>query len=74
MPLSTQAPDSRRRSRSRWTLALALALVTAIAVFYALGLQEYLSWTAVRASLADWQAEVQREPVSWRSPSTSSFA
>jgi uncharacterized membrane protein YdjX (TVP38/TMEM64 family) len=45
-----------RRTWPRW--ALASGLLAAIVAFYTLGLQDHLSWPAVRAGLGDWQAAV----------------
>src|SRR5262249_27240038 len=41
----------------RW--ALAALLLLAVVAFYALGLNRYLTWDAVRANLASWKEQVE---------------
>ncbi len=50
-------PEPRGPSWPRW--ALAALLVLAVAAFYALGLNRYLTWDAVRANLAKWKGQVE---------------
>ncbi len=52
------APDNppRKSAWTRWLLAGAFIL--AVVLFYALGLQEYFAWEAVRGNLDAWQAAV----------------
>jgi uncharacterized membrane protein YdjX (TVP38/TMEM64 family) len=56
VPPATASPPTRP-ARPRWLLAVVLVL--AVVSFYALGLEHYFDWQAVRANLGDWKNEVR---------------
>ena len=53
MDTSPPSSGSQARSWARWVLAALLVL--AVVVFYALDLQQYLSWDYVRGHLGLWR-------------------
>jgi uncharacterized membrane protein YdjX (TVP38/TMEM64 family) len=57
-PEPAAPPAAARRNAFRW--AFAASLLLAVAAFYALGLQRYFSWDALRAHLTAWQDAVAR--------------